>query len=244
MGVRDINGNVGECLQTILTRFTKIHVSLAKWNLATMIQTVLMVCQVLIPSQCGWSSETAKPRFTISNNGPYLSRRISLILLHTLAKCLIPLSISTSLEPWKAYRICIRLITEIVLHPHMTLLCPLPDLWLTLFVKFLPYIIRAFCLNTDPAMSCQGTKTGARTNEWDLTAEHAVSCLCDEVKLSVNESGWLDDAEQIVSLLYCSQNEVARSRKPSKPIYIFALPANLTYNHQNIQHTIFISPTE
>jgi len=32
-----------------------------------------------------------------------------------------------------------------------------------------------------------------------MTAEHAFSYLCDEFKHSVNESGHLDDAKQIVS---------------------------------------------
>jgi hypothetical protein len=30
-----------------------------------------------------------------------------------------------------------------------------------------------------------------------MTAEHAFSCLCDEHKRSVDESGRLDDAKQI-----------------------------------------------
>jgi len=32
-----------------------------------------------------------------------------------------------------------------------------------------------------------------------MTAEHALSCLCNELKRSVDESGPLDDAKQIVS---------------------------------------------
>jgi hypothetical protein len=67
-----------------------------------------------------------------------------------------------------------------------------------------------------------------------MAGEHAFICLCDELKYSVNESGCLDDAKQIASLLNCSQDDVARTRKPSKPIYIFALPAHLTYNLQNL----------
>jgi len=51
-----------------------------------------------------------------------------------------------------------------------------------------------------------------------MTAEHAFSCLCDELKRSVEESGCLEDAKQIVSQLNCSQDDVAGSRKPSKPI--------------------------
>ena len=57
---------------------------------------------------------------------------------------------------------------------------------------------RAFSLDSDPATSSLGTSTGASTNEWDMTAEHAVSSLGDELKDSVDESGRLDDAKQIV----------------------------------------------
>ena len=32
-----------------------------------------------------------------------------------------------------------------------------------------------------------------------MTAEHGLSCLCDEYKHLVDESGHLDDAKQIVS---------------------------------------------
>jgi len=32
-----------------------------------------------------------------------------------------------------------------------------------------------------------------------MTAEHACSCLCDELKRLVDESGRLDDAKQIAS---------------------------------------------
>jgi len=58
---------------------------------------------------------------------------------------------------------------------------------------------RAFSLDTDPVTSSQGTITRARTNECDITAEHAFSCLCDELKRSVDESGRLDNAKQHVS---------------------------------------------
>jgi len=58
---------------------------------------------------------------------------------------------------------------------------------------------RAFSLDTDPAMSSRGTRTRARTNEWDMTAEYAFGCLCDELKRSVDESGRLDNAKQIAS---------------------------------------------
>jgi len=59
-----------------------------------------------------------------------------------------------------------------------------------------------------------------------MTAEHAFSCLWDELKHAVDESGRLGDAKQIASSLNCNQDVVAGSRKPSQPIYIFPLPAN------------------
>jgi hypothetical protein len=76
-----------------------------------------------------------------------------------------------------------------------------------------------------------------------MTAEHAFGCLYDELKRSVDESGRLDDVKHIASQLNCSQDDVAGSRKPSKPIYIFALPAHLTYNLQNLRHTLLTSAT-
>jgi len=116
-----------------------------------------------IPSRL--SSEKAAPRFAFSKKGSYHSRLISLILLHTFANCLLTLSISTSLGSQKAYRICIQLVTAIVLHPHKTLLRSLPDLWLSLYVQFVPYMNHAFSLDTDSVMSLQATRTRARTNE-------------------------------------------------------------------------------
>ena len=76
-----------------------------------------------------------------------------------------------------------------------------------------------------------------------MTAEHNFGSLCDQLERSVDESGCLDDAKQVVFLLNCSQDDVAGSRKPSKPIYIFALRAHLTYNLQNLQHTLLTSAT-
>ena len=111
------------------------------------------------------SSEKAAPRCTLSKKGSYHSRRISLILLHTLVMCLLALSISTSLGSQKEYHICIQLVMAIVLHTHNTLLRPLPDLWLSLYVKFVPYMNRAFSLDTDSLRSSQGTRTSARTNQ-------------------------------------------------------------------------------
>jgi len=87
-----------------------------------------------------------------------------------------------------------------------------------------------FSFDTHPATSSWGTKTWARTNEWDMTAEQGFSCVCDEHKHSVDESGRLDDVKQIASWLNCSQDDVAGSRKPSMPKYIrLACPLCLQY---------------
>jgi hypothetical protein len=148
--------------------------------------------------------EKAAPQFNFSKNGLYHSCRISLILLHMFAKCLITLSISTSLGSRKAYHIYNQLVTVTVLHSHKTLLHPFLDLWLSLYVKYVSYMNRAFSSDINPAMSSGVTRTRARTNEWDMTAEHAFSCLCDKLKHSVDESGLLDDADRIASSLNCS----------------------------------------
>jgi hypothetical protein len=145
------------------------------------------------------SSEKATPRFNISKQGSYHSRRISVILLHTFAKCLLTFSISSSHGSRKPYHICIQLIVAIVSYPHKTLLRPLHDVWLSLYVNFVHYMPPVCSLDTEPATSLRGTSTRARTKEGDITAEHAFSCLCDELKRSVDKSGPLDDAKQIAS---------------------------------------------
>ena len=66
-------------------------------------------------------------------------------------------------------------------------------------VKFVPYMNYAFCLDSDPATASLGSWTRAKTNKLDMTAEHALSSLCDEHKRSVDKSGRLDDAKEIVS---------------------------------------------
>jgi len=196
--VSDVCADVGVHHRAVKTPLTKIHVWLAKWNVPTMLRSISMVVQVLIPLHASWSSEKAAPRFTFSKKGPYHSYRISLILIHTFAKCLITLSISTSLKSRKAYRICIQLIPAIGLNPHKTLLRQLPALWLSLSVQFLPDMNRAFSLDTNPAMSSRRSRTRARTNEWDMTAEHALSRHCDELQHSVDKSGHLDNTKHIV----------------------------------------------
>jgi len=122
--------------------------------------------------------------------------------------------ISISLGHRKEYRICIELVAAIVLLLHKILLRSLPDLWLSLVLKFIHYMNSAIPLETNLATSLRGTRTRARTTEWDMTAEDAFRCLFDEHKRSVDKSGCLDDAKQIVSELNSSQDDVAGSRKP------------------------------
>jgi len=186
--------DVGVHIQAVKTLFTNIHVSLAKWNVATTLRGVLMIFYLLIPVQAGWSLEKAAPRFTFSKKESYDSRRISVILLHMFAQCLIALSFSTSLGSRKAYHICIELMAMIILHPHKTLRRPLPDLRLSLVVHSVPDMNNEFSLDTDPATSSRATRTRIWSNGWDMTAAHAFSCLCDELKPSVDKSGCLDDA--------------------------------------------------
>jgi len=90
-------------------------------------------------------------------------------------------------------------LTAIVLPPHKTLLHPLPDSWILLYVKFVPYMNRAFSLGTAAATLSRGTQTRARATELDITAEDAFCLVCDELKRSFAESGCLDDAMKIAS---------------------------------------------
>jgi len=173
----------------------------------------------------------------------YHCSRISLILHHTFAKSLIALAFSTSLGSQKSYRVHIQLVAAIRLHPYKTLLLPLPDLWSLLFVKFAPYMNCAFSLDLNPAMSSWGTRTGASTNQWDMTAEHALSCLCDELKHSVDKSGCIDYVREIIPSWMAAKMMSPDQENPSKPMYIFGLPAHLNYNPQNLQHTILTSAT-
>jgi len=199
MEVRDVSLDVGICLWAVQTLMPEIHVLLAKWHVAKMFKSVSMVFELLISLQAGSSWDKAAPRFTFSQMGSYHSGRISLILLYTFATCFFAPSISTSLGSWKVYCICIQLITAIVLHPHKTLLHPLPALWLSLCVKFVPYMNCAFTLDTNRVTSSWGTSARACTNEYDITAENTFSHLCDELKCSVDESGHWDNPNQSVS---------------------------------------------
>jgi len=158
-----------------------------------------MGIRLLITFQAGWPSEKAAPQFTFSKNGSDHSRRISLFLIGTFAHCSIALSFSTSLQSQKVYHSCIQQVTANVLHPYKTLLRAWPDVWLLLFVKFIPCRNHAFFLDTDPVVSLRGTRIRANTTKWDITAQQTVGCLVPEFKPSVDKSGCLVDAEQIVS---------------------------------------------
>jgi len=129
---------------------------------------------------------------------------------------------------------CIQLVIVTVCPLHTPHLHPLPDLSLSLVVKFVPCLNCAFSLYTDPVTPSLGTRNGAKTNDSDRTTEYTFGCLCDELKRAVDESRSLDDAKQILSELNCSQDDFAGSQNPSIPIYIFNLPAHLTYNLQNL----------
>jgi len=151
-----------------------------------------MVFLLLILLEAGWSLKIAAPRCTFSKVCSYQSYRISLILLHTFAKCLIALSISTSLGCRNAYQILVLPFTAPVSHSPKTILYPLFDSWSSLSVKFVHCMNRTFSLDTDPATSSCGRRTRRRTIEWDLTAEHTFGGICDELKCSVDESDTLE----------------------------------------------------
>jgi len=102
---------------------------------------------------------------------------------------------------------------------------------------------RAFSLDTDPATSSWGTRPSARANEWDIDAQHAFGCLWDELKHSGNESGRWDVANKSFPCGISAQIMSLDQENPSKPIYIFAQPAHLTDNLQNLWHTLLTSTT-
>jgi len=198
--------------QAVKTPWTNIHVSFAKWNVTTMLRSIRMAFQLLIPLQAGWVLEKAGLQVICSKTGSYHSSRISLILLHTFAKWLIALTFSTSLGSRTAYCICIQLITAVGLDPHKTLLHRLADLWVSCFDQFVPYMNCGFSLDSNPAMSSWGKRTRARTKRWDMTAEPAVSCRSDEFKCPVDESVCLEENQQSVFSRNRSQDDVAGSR--------------------------------
>jgi len=199
MDVSDVSTDVGVRLWAVKPLLTNIYVSCEKWNIRKMLRSVSMIYYLLIPSQVAQSSEKGAREFTFSKTFSNHSRMISLILLHMIAKWLITLSFSTSLGSAQAYHICIQIVVVIFMHPYQTLPRPLPDSWFSIFVRLVPRMHCAFSLDTDLAMTLQGTRTRASTNRWDMIAQDAVSCLCDEYKHLVNKSRCLDDDKQILS---------------------------------------------
>jgi len=210
--VRHWSATVEVCFQAVKTLLLNIHALCAKWNVAWTTRNVSTVFYLLKPLQAGSSLENVTPKFTFTKEGSYHHTRISLIVLHTFGKYLVALSSSASQASPNIYCICIRLVAVIVLYPHKNLQCTLPDLYLSLCVEFGPYRNHAFSLVTDTATSCQGSRSRARKHIWDITAEHACSCLCEEFEDSVDESGSWDNAKQVYSKLSSSQDDVAGSR--------------------------------
>lgn len=96
--------------------------------------------------------------------GSYHYCRVSLILLHKSETCSITPSLSTSLGSQLTECICIQLVSVIVVQPYIILSCPLSDLWLSIFHKFVPWMNCIFLLNADQEMSTQGPKHWTRTN--------------------------------------------------------------------------------
>jgi len=187
--VTDVSAYAALPLWAVNTLLTKIHVSLATWNVATMLRSVSTVLYLLIPFPARLSSEKATPRFTFSKMRSYQSCSISLILPHMFAQWLIPLSISTSLRSQQAYAIFIQLIPAIVLHLHNTLLCPLSELLLSLFVKFIWYMNRAFSSDTNPVMSSgvQEVEQGQTSERW-LQSMLLVVVVMNSSAQSTNQS--------------------------------------------------------
>jgi hypothetical protein len=75
----------------------------------------------------------------------------------------------------------------------------LPDYVLSLFVVFLSDRSGAFSSGADQLTSLNSARMKERTNEGDITAEHAFSCVDGECKCSVNKLELLDNAKQIVA---------------------------------------------
>jgi len=124
--VRDVRTVIRVHHRAVKTPMINLHLSLPKCNVTTTLRSVLKVFWLHIPLKTSCSSEKAAPQFSISNTGFDHAGRISLILLHSFPKCLITLSFWTSLESRKSYSICIQLVMAIGLHPHKTILHPLP----------------------------------------------------------------------------------------------------------------------
>jgi len=141
----------------------------------------------------------------------------------------------------KAYCIGILLIPLSVLDSWKCLLHVLPDEYFSLIAKIILYCNWVFFLDSNPVTSLNGTRTRAMTTVCDMTAVYVVNCLCDEFKRSVDDSGRLAHAKQIVSQLNCSQNDVAQSRNPLQAWkYICpACPSYLQSPEPSIHSTIW-----
>ena len=158
------------------------------------------------------------PQCRVSTQGSYSCHRITLILLPWYAKCFFTLSISKSLGSSKPYPIWIQLITANVMHPYKTLLSPLSDWLLSLFIHFILYLNRFFSIGIGQVTSTQVTKTKPWTKNRQLTAEYVTSCLHDAVNLSVSESESFDDANKVASEQNCSQGDGSGCRLCYTPI--------------------------
>jgi hypothetical protein len=95
----------------------------------------------------------------------------------------------------KAYHISILLVLFSVLDSCTFILHVLPDDYFSLIAQIVLYCKWAFLFNSDPATSSCGTRTRALTNEWDVTTDFVVNCLCDEFESSVEDSGSLSHAK-------------------------------------------------
>jgi len=164
-----------------------------------MLRAVMTVIRWLRRLHVGHSLEKVTPQYIFSKKGSYHSHTISPILLHSFGQCTIALSSAALLGSRKAYWNCVQLNMVIVLPCDMTCLHPLCDLWLSLTVKFVPYVNCAFFQGTDPARSSWDTWTRARIHKGDMTAAHAFSCLCDDFNCLVNKPRHLDVRKHMVS---------------------------------------------
>lgn len=130
-----------------------------------MLKSILIVCLLLIQLQSRQSSEKATPQFADSTERYNNCRGIAFIVLHIFVKYLIAHAIITSLGSQKVCHICLQLVTTTVLHHHITILCPLSDIWLPVFFKFVPYMNLACCLDTNPGTSSLGARPRGKTNK-------------------------------------------------------------------------------
>jgi len=113
--VSNVSANVRVRLPVVKTPWMKIRVSFGKSNFTTKLWSDCTACELLVAWPVGLCSEKVAPRFTFSKMGSNHSCRISLILHSIFAKCLIALSIATSIGSRNVYRICVQLFMANVL---------------------------------------------------------------------------------------------------------------------------------